>query len=103
MKYPNIFVRISFSLIRNLAIAVQKIMKIKLEFDIILRKGPQWFSLTEKCVDYLLTKRYYVDLTFRHILCVDEIFVPSLLWNSPFRNAIYDKNNQFRSCMRKID
>ena len=38
------------------------------------------------------------------IPCVDEVFIPTLIYNSPFKNSIYKSDsNEYMSCMREID
>ena len=66
-------------------------------------KGCNWLSLTDKFIEYLLSQKEIVTSRFRHILAVDEIFIQTILWNSPFKNDIYDLNDEYKSCMREID
>lgn len=35
--------------------------------------------------------------------CCDEVFVQTIIWNSPFQECIYDKEDLFHGCMRLID
>lgn len=48
-------------------------------------KGHEWFSLTQEFVKYLLNtdiKKYY------HTFCADEIFISTILMNSPLKKDI---------------
>ena len=40
---------------------------------------------------------------FQNTLCPDEIFLQTVLWNSPFKDRIYNLNNLEKGSMRKID
>jgi hypothetical protein len=37
--------------------------------------------------------------------CADEVFLQTVVWNSPFRSALYCPNDEgdYRSCMRYVD
>ncbi len=102
-RSPNLLVRKTCGLLRRESVLTQKMMSLRRKHEIELKKGPQWFSLTEPCVDYLLSKRNYIRKELKMIPCTDEIFLPSLVWNSTFRDSIFDLNDQFHSCMREID
>ena len=77
-----------------------------------LRMGPNWVSVTDGFVRYLLTKRNLIKKAFRHTYCADELFLQSVIWNSPFRENIYrqgectghtGENDVFGCNMRLID
>lgn len=40
---------------------------------------------------------------FNHTFCPDEIFLQTVLWNSPYKNNIYDYEDEYHSCLRYID
>lgn len=40
---------------------------------------------------------------FRLTLAPDEIFLPTLVWNSPFRRSLYDTADPSRGSLRLID
>ena len=40
---------------------------------------------------------------FRHTLAPDEIFLPTLIWNSPFRNCLFDAHDAGRGSQRLVD
>lgn len=68
-----------------------------------MKMGPNWFSLTSESVRYILSKSKWIKKRFRFTFCTDEVFIPTLIWNSPFRGQIFNLENQYLSCMRKID
>lgn len=73
--------------------------------DIIVKKGTNWFSITNNFVKYILSKEEFINKTFSNSYCCDEVFVQTLLFNSPFKGNLFIKeqgNNQL-ACARLID
>lgn len=68
----------------------------------VLKKGPQWVSVTESFVEYLLLMKEKQLARYRYTFCSDEIFVQTLCWNSPFKDHIYDASNALNGCLRAI-
>ena len=71
----------------------------------IIRKGCNWCSITSGFVGFLLQHKTNILKQFKWTLCADEIFIQTILWNSPFRCSIYqyDVNDENLMCMREID
>lgn len=68
--------------------------------------GPNWISITDEFARYIVSKENWIKSTFLNTLCCDEIFVQTLMYNSPFYEKRYirnEKDNAFESCMRYID
>lgn len=40
---------------------------------------------------------------YHHTLITDESFIQTFVYDSPFYNRVYDKDSEYRSCMRLID
>lgn len=89
--------------LHKMLILIQKIFSIRRKYNIELRKGCNWVSITNDFCEYLLSQKIYINRTFRHILCGDEIFLHSILWNSPFKNSIYTLDDEWKSSLREID
>ena len=77
-----------------------------------LKMGPNWVSVTHDFVLYLMSQRDFIKKTFRHTYCADELFLQSIIWNSPFKKNIYKfeeytghtgENDVFGCNMRLID
>ena len=75
----------------------------KRNFNMQLKMGPQWFSITSACVEYLLSMEKYFCCKYKYTMIPDEIAIQSAIWNSAFRKNIYDIDDQYHSCLRKID
>ena len=88
---------------RNLALIAQKMVHFHRKQEVEFRKGSQWFSITHNFCLYLLEKKSFVLQRFRYTLCPDEIFVQTLLWNSPFKKNIYHIEENHIGSMRLID
>lgn len=73
--------------------------------DFVVKKGTNWFSITNEFVKYILSKEDFVNKTFSNSYCCDEVFLQTILFNSPFRDNLFIKeqgSNQF-ACARLID
>lgn len=67
-------------------------------------KGANWVSITQECVEYLISQKPFVMKRFNHTFCPDEFFVQTLVWNQPkFRKALYCEDDEYEGCMRLID
>ncbi len=103
-KGGNAFVHGICALCRNLFLALQKVTRYKRNHgNLVFRKGFNWVSVTQDFCAYLLSQKESVFHTFRYTLCPDEIFVQTVLWNSPFRERIYNEADVLAGSMRYID
>lgn len=89
-------------ILRALWIRVQEIAGYKRNKNVDFKKGSQWFSITEGLVDYVLEHKAWVMNTFIHTFCPDELVVHTLCWMSPFRQSIYNTEEDGKGCMRAI-
>lgn len=95
------------SFLRNAALAVQKLIHYSrpvpkgMEF----RKGSNWASITEEACRYVLLHEPHLHHRLRHMLCPDEIFLQTLIWNSPLRDRIFqpEAEDTEHSTLRRID
>ncbi|MBQ8500937.1 MAG: glycosyl transferase [Bacteroides sp.] len=85
--------------IRNIVLAIQKVVGYKRKSDFDFKKGSQWVSITNEFCSYLIDKKKSILKVLQFTLCPDEIFVQTILWNSPFKKHIYSEKDN----MRKID
>lgn len=67
-------------------------------------KGANWISITQKCVEYIISQKAFVLKRFNYTFCPDEFFVQTLVWNHPeLRQALYSTTDEYEGCMRLID
>ncbi len=99
----NSFEKIIVRPIQKGSIFLQKVVGIKRRYAVELKKGCNWVSITDDFCKYLIECKAEVLKMFNHTFCPDEIFLQTILWNSPFRNNVYDFNDEYHSCLRYID
>lgn len=68
-----------------------------------LKKGSEWVSITQSFVDWLLARRESIEREFKHVFCSDEKFMQTAIWNSPFRDKLFDIKDEMRGSVREID
>ncbi len=85
------------SLLRRSYLKIQKDFNWKRHYDVELAKASNWFSVTEECCDYILTKSSWLEDNFKYVHVSDEIAIPTLIFNSPF----YIRRS--KESIRKID
>ena len=73
--------------------------------DLKVQKGCNWFSITGAFAHYIVDNFVEYEKYFKHSYCCDEVFVQTMLVNSPYKDNLYmpDCNNNHEACMRLID
>lgn len=89
--------------IRNSTLAIQKATHFKRKKTFEFKKGSQWVSLTHDFVECLIHYKDLVMKRMRYTLAPDEIFIQTIIWNTPFRSRIYDLSTPQKGNMRLID
>ena len=84
------------------AIKVQKLLGIRRQYPFELKKSMHFVSVTHEFISYLLSKKDFIRKTFAHTLCGDEIFLQSVLWDSPFRENLYPTARSCAGGMRMV-
>lgn len=102
-RCSNIFEKIIIYAIQKSCLLLQKQLGIRRKYPVRLKKGCNWVSITDDFLKYLLERKEKVVKMFNHTFCPDEIFLQTVLWNSPFRDNIFDVENEYHSCLRYID
>ena len=78
------------NLLNNAVKGILMVLGIKMNRDVDFRYGSQWFSITGAMAKYAVSQKAWVEKTFRHTNTCDEIFMATLVWNSPYRNSVFD-------------
>ena len=112
-SYPfqrwNIRNRVIRTGIRLTSNAVQRVLGVdrtrKYDPGFVFQKGTQWFSITHELAAYLLAHEEEIREKFHSTFCSDEMFLHSLVVNSPFRDTLPpgDFQNDYACCLRYID
>lgn len=61
----------------------------KMNRDVQFRQASQWFSITEGFAKFIVDNAGWIDKTFRHAAICDEIFIPTVLERSPYKNNLF--------------
>ncbi|KOO65771.1 beta-1,6-N-acetylglucosaminyltransferase [Xylanibacter rarus] len=99
----NIFEKIIVRLIQKSFLSLQNVFQVRRRYKLELKKGCQWVSITDNFCKYLIEHKEEILQMFNHTFCPDEIFLQTVLWNSPYKNNIYDYEDEYHSCLRYID
>ena len=91
------------SVLRALFCRIQLLVGFRRNKDIKLVRGTQWASITNDFVEFLLDKKNEIYRRFNHTFCADEVYKHTLCWNSPFKERLYNPNNEANGCMREIN
>ena len=89
-------------LIRSVLLKFQEIFGLRRNKGIEFRKGANWVSVTEGMARYFVSRKDWILKTFSHTFCCDEIVMQTLCWNSPYKDFIYDIEDEWRGNMRLI-
>lgn len=93
-RYYTLFPEGAGSFLPNLANNIFKgilmALGIRINRGIDFRFAAQWFSITHACAEYILSQEGWLEKVFRHTNTCDEVFLATLVWNSPFRQQLYD-------------
>ena len=69
-----------------------------------IRKGANWFSITDELARYVLTKKKEIKKMYRFSNCADELFLQTIVYNSRFKDKVYNKyNDEHQNIKRMID
>ena len=79
------------NLANNIFKGLQMAVGYRINRDVDFRFASQWFSITDALARYVLSREEWLERVFRHTNTCDEIFLATLVWNSPFRERLYVK------------
>lgn len=89
-------------ILRYLVIQTQVLLGIRHNVTIPFHKGGQWVSITRELIDYLLEQEDRAFTIFSRTFGADEYFVPTLIWDTPFMERLFDATDESRGAMRYI-
>lgn len=79
-------------IINHIFKGIQMVLGLKINRKVNFKFASQWFSITDDLARYVVEKRLWLEKIFRHTSTCDEIFLPTLVWNSPFKENLYVSN-----------
>lgn len=90
-----------------LCLKVQRLLHIRNKYSkkISFQKGTNWFSITDNLARFILSKRFWIEKTFKYSQCGDEIFLQTIVANSSYKEKLYHMSfdNEPDAIMRLID
>ena len=89
-------------ILRYLVVQTQVLLGIRRNTTIPFHKGGQWVSITRGLIDYLLEQEERAFTIFSRTFGADEYFVPTLIWDTPFMERLFDATDESRGAMRYI-
>lgn len=92
--------------IEHLLLGIQKVIRInRWDGSYCLQKGANWFSITDNLANYIVSKEKTIKKLFKYTLSGDELFLQTLVINSPFKNNLYHPSfdDDYQQCARYID
>ncbi len=98
----NILTRVAANLsdILNNKLNVNRLKKYG---DIKVVKTANWFSVTGDCARYIVSKKRFIRKLTRYTVCADEMFLGTVIFNSPFASQVYVPEPSWDGHMRYID
>ena len=67
------------------------------------KKGSNWVCVTHDFVAYLLQQKKFIFKRFKYVPACDEIFLQTVIWNSPFKNKIYKVDDDCKGYLHHIN
>lgn len=77
------------NLANNIFKGIQMGLGIKINKDVNFYFASQWFSITDNLASYVLSRKDWLEKVFKHTNTCDEIFLPTLVFDSPFKDKLY--------------
>jgi len=93
------------SLLHHMTVGVERMLNIdRTRHDNLqYAGGGNWFSITGSFVNYILSHEQWIRRRFRFTHACDEIFMQTVLVNSPFHSQLYDGCPPECAYMRAVD
>lgn len=93
--------------LQRISIHVQRILRIRKKSSLNWKmyKGANWISITGTFMAFLVSNEKWVKKEFRFSKCCDELFLQTVLMNSPYAQNLSCTvfQDDYRSCQRYID
>ncbi|MBQ9549118.1 MAG: glycosyl transferase [Bacteroidales bacterium] len=88
--FPEGAGRFGTNLLNNIFKGLQMALGIRINRQVDFRFASQWFSITDGLARYVVEQEPWLEKVFAHTNTCDEIFLPTLLARSPFRDALFE-------------
>lgn len=105
-RHKNKLIRNISNLVHDKMITIQKKNRIDRlrKNNLEIRKGANWFSITDDLARYVVSKEKEIKKMYNHTNCADEIFLQTIVYNSKFKDKISKKySEEHQNAKRHID
>lgn len=107
-RYKISVVNSFFTFLERVLLVIQLLLgvnRMKKYSEFVIKYGSQWVSITDDLVSYILKNKKIIDEIFSCTNCADELFIQTLVYNSEYKNKLYNKNFDDDNCgnMRLVD
>lgn len=82
-----------FDFVIKLSIYAQRKIRVKRNKNIVIYKGSQWFSITNKLAEHIKSNKNWIIKCFNNTLIPDELFLQTLVKNKPIALSFSNNNN----------
>lgn len=97
----------ALSKVEKACLAIQKRLGVNRwkHMDKPLGCGANWFSITHDLARYVVEHKEWIYKHFKNSFCADEVFLQTLIQNTPFYDNLYKKvsDGDYHTCMRYVD
>lgn len=77
--------------INGLCKDIQRTAAYSINKDVDFHFSSVWFSMTDALARYVISKEDWLEKVFAHTSNCDELFLATVVWNSPFRENLYSR------------
>ena len=83
-----------FTFFERISLSIQILFKVDRtkKYSETIKYGSQWFSITSDFAKYVVENESKTLKMFNKTKCSDELFMQTLIYNSEFKNNLYDLN-----------
>lgn len=76
-------------IINHIFKGLQMAVGFRINRGVDFRFGSQWFSITDGLARYVIGREQWLEKVFRRTSTCDEIFIPTIVCNSPFKDNLF--------------
>lgn len=87
--FPEGELRFATRIVNHIVKGLQMAVGFRINRNVDFHFGSQWFSITDPLARYVVSQEDWLEKVFRHTTTCDEIFLPTLVMNSPFKENLF--------------
>lgn len=103
LRARNRTVRAAYKSFRHYSLSMQRAAGVRRSRDIEIKYGSDYFSISRDLSEYVVSREEEIARLFRLTFLPSEFYLQTIVWNSHFRDHVFDMDNPYRSNLRHID